>query len=85
MKAFIALLFLTACTHVPPPRPVDGVATCADACHRADDLSCPWAKPTPKGMTCEAVCNEGISSGLFTFNLECRAKAPSCTAAEVCD
>lgn len=85
MRIFLLALLIAGCVHVPPPRPIDGAATCADACNRGADLGCEFAKPTPQGSSCEEVCTLGIDSQLFTFDLECRAKAPSCSAAEACE
>lgn len=78
----IAVAVIVSCATVPPPKPLERPATCADMCARGTELGCEWAKPTPRGKTCLDVCRNVMDSGVLTFDLECEAKASSCG---VCD
>ena len=78
----------------PTPTPDSGVepdsdearnATCSKWCAHAAELGCSSAKPTPKGGSCTAVCENVQSSGIVRWNLVCRVKAKSCAAADVCE
>lgn len=66
-------------------------ATCAGWCDNARRLGCDAAKPTPgktcggKECSCVAVCENMQSSGIAAFNLQCRARARSCAAADACE
>lgn len=80
----VALSF-AGCVHVPPPRPIDGTATCEDVCVRGRQLGCSYANPTPRGATCVEVCVDVVAGGDFTLDLECRARAATCAAAEACE
>jgi hypothetical protein len=86
--AFVALCILGACPPKPiPPQPPihDGDATCADACARAREMECEFAKPTPNGATCEDVCQNIQDKGLFSLDLDCRVAARTCKQAEACE
>jgi predicted small lipoprotein YifL len=98
--AFVVLLSLVGCPPKPPvpvpPTPIDAPpdaddtggrapATCYDVCKRQAALGCIGAKPTAHGATCMEVCNAVQSSGVVTWNLGCRANAPSCAAADLCE
>lgn len=86
MKRLALLVLLaTGCPPPKPPVPPPGAATCADVCHHLAELGCPAAKPTPKGTPCTEVCANIQSSGVITWNLDCRASAPSCDAADRCE
>ena len=82
MRYALALLFLAAC-HTPTKRPTG--ATCADVCARGAALGCEYAKPSPGGVSCEAVCKDVVAGTDFVLDLECRAVASSCEAAERCE
>lgn len=83
MRIIAAVLFLAiSCVTVPPPKPLDRPATCADMCERGTELGCQWAKPTPQGKTCLDVCRNVMESGVLTFDLECEARAANCSACE---
>jgi hypothetical protein len=94
LVALVALvgLWLASCGHVPPPPPLPpGGATCSTACARGRALvgtdgkpGCEWARPTPSGATCEAVCESFEASGTLTYGVECVTTAPTCDAAETC-
>lgn len=82
---YLFLLFLTSCGHCSPTPPPPSGPTCAEVCTRAATMGCDVAKPTAKGETCEKVCTEVEASGLIDLDLECRARAESCEAAEACE
>lgn len=69
----------------PPPQPPQPppAASCSGACLHARELGCSWAQPTPKGATCETVCN--AAQALEPWNLACRSSAASCAAVEGCE
>lgn len=60
-------------------------ATCAGACSNARRLGCEIGKPTPKGGTCEQVCEnvqrENAGAG---FNVTCIARANACVDVDMC-
>lgn len=83
-----ALLYLaTGCPAPapPPPVPAPGAATCADVCHRYQQLGCLAGQPTPHGASCEAVCLNVQASGAIRWNLDCRAGAATCAEADRCE
>lgn len=77
---FVLSFFFTGC---PTPQPSS--ATCATVCANMVKLSCPSAKPTAKGATCEQVCNNVQNSGAIKWDLTCRSKALTCAAADLCE
>lgn len=90
MRTTIGLLLLLACGCHPLPEPVDPVdpapdADCAEVCARMEFLGCESAKPTPEGTPCARVCQDIQDSGLIQWNLNCRAAAVSCEAADNCE
>lgn len=85
LAAFGVGLVVTGCRTFPPPKPIDGAATCADACDRGTVLGCPWAAPTPNGETCVEVCENAVASGLVALGLGCMASAGSCSEADACE
>lgn len=75
---------------LPPPEPVHPTdptlsADCRGACERGWAMSCEWAEPSPHGGACEERCASVQESGLVTWDLECRVRAPSCSAADACE
>ncbi len=76
---FLLAFFPTAC---PPTSPVAG---CAAVCANMARLNCPSAKPTAYGQTCEQVCVNLQNSEIAKWNLDCRARAESCAAADDCE
>jgi hypothetical protein len=84
--AMLAALF--GCGHVPPmppPAPMPpGGATCATACARGRALGCDWAKATPSGVECDAVCTIFEASGTLSYGVECVTNARTCEDAEPC-
>lgn len=87
LRRFIAGMFaglaLMACKTLPPTPP--GAATCADVCRRGEAMGCAFANQTANGVTCETVCVDVVAGGDFTLDLECRARAATCAAAEACE
>ena len=81
--AVMSLAALVQCCRPPPPPPPG--ETCHDACQRQRQLECPGATDTPEGATCEDVCDNAQASGYVRLNLKCRATAPSCAAADLCE
>ena len=87
MKRFVLILtFFTTLTGCPAPLPVlpPSPTTCAGICARGAALGCTFAKPTPKGATCETVCLNLLASDLPMWNLSCRSMAASCAAIDAC-
>lgn len=92
MRTLSVLVFVLACACRPqpvptPPPTTDGgtAASCAIICDHLRDLGCPTAKPTPEGASCVVVCgNANTADSPVHWDLECRARAASCAAAEAC-
>jgi hypothetical protein len=80
-----AVALMTACHVIPPAPTPTGAATCEDVCVRGRQLGCGYANPTPCGATCVEVCVDVVAGGDFSLDLECRARAASCDAAESCE
>jgi hypothetical protein len=91
----LVCLSYTCCTPVPqePSVPIQNhngpLATgnsddCRDMCVNLRARHCPAGDPTPKGATCEAVCENAETSGYASENPRCQAKATSCDAADAC-
>lgn len=78
------IVVLGSCRFGPTP-PGPGKATCDDVCKRYDELKCEAAQPTPNGVTCAEVCKTVQESTIVRWDLECRARAASCEAAEECE
>jgi hypothetical protein len=84
--ALLCVLLLGACPHpTPVPVPPPGVATCVDVCGHYVELGCLAGTPTAEGTTCAAVCNNVQSSGIVSWNLDCRVRAKTCAEAEQCE
>lgn len=80
-----------SCHREPTPRPEpaplgDSAAPgdCSAACSHLRDLGCPAGQPTPKGASCEEVCQSTEDSGVVTLNPACVARAASCDAVDNC-
>ncbi len=88
----VTLEACSAFSSIAPPAPVNhngplptgSDADCAAMCVRLRSLHCPAGDPTPKGVPCEAVCQNTESSGYVSENPRCQAMAPSCDAADAC-
>lgn len=94
MKAFmhacmlVAALALAGCGHAKPPPPAppnDPNANCALACAHMHALGCHAGDPTAKGVPCETVCNNVMTSAIVTWNLACISSAPDCRAVNTCN
>lgn len=97
IKVLSILVLCTACGPTPPPKPVPtpvpaaGDATCAEACTTAKKLrdangaasGCKVADPTPKGATCEQVCQNALDEGI-AWPTWCISQATSCDAIHNC-
>jgi hypothetical protein len=82
-----SLFALLSCTVTPTPAPPpvpDGEPTCATACKRMQDLSCPEGGSTPDGSSCLNVCWDAEANGL-PQPLRCLTEAASCDAAGRCE
>lgn len=77
----LCLLLLSACPLEPKPPPAP--SGCPDACSHMRQLDCELGRPTPRGATCEDVC-EGVQRNGVDFNTGCLSAAPSCAAADEC-
>ena len=82
MKRFL-IPFLFA--FLPAGCPPTNTATCADVCANMARLNCPSSKPTAMGKSCTQVCAVVQNSSIAKWNLDCRAKAESCAAADLCE
>lgn len=80
MRRLFILLALAGCA-TTPPIPERSEATCADVCARGAILGCAWSLPTPKGATCEAVCDNATAARI-PWRLDCMASANTCEAAQ---
>ena len=90
----VGLFAFVDCTCSPTPSPTPypttttftrtNPATCADACKRLGELGCSAAKPTPRGKTCEEVCENAEQSGLALWGTACMVRATSCAEADTC-
>jgi len=93
-----ALLFFPGCPRpTPGPSPVPPVTvdaltapdarktyTCGDACAHLRALKCKMGNPTPRGATCEEVCDNVQGSGLASWNLGCIAAVKQCADVDSC-
>jgi hypothetical protein len=86
-RILLAFVLALACSN-PTPKPDPPVppapATCADVCQHMSALGCPSGLPTPRGIPCTTVCENVQTSGNMTWNLDCRAHALTCDAADAC-
>lgn len=83
--ALWALLVCAACPAPKPPAPPPGAATCADVCKHFDELGCEAGRPTAHGATCLDVCRNVQESTVVAWDLDCRARAVTCAAADTCE
>lgn len=87
---FAALMLCAGHCDTPPadvrPKPVEAGTPedCAAACAHMAQLGCEEAKPTPKGATCEDVCNNVESSGTITLSPACVVKITKCEEIDSC-
>lgn len=90
VMVFAALTLAGRCDGDPVeprrPRPVDAgtPADCAAACAHMRELGCEEGKPTPKGATCEDVCNNVEASGTVTLHPSCVVGIARCDQVESC-
>lgn len=73
----------------PPDAGVDAhdplPATCGGACANMRARSCELGKPTPRGASCEQVCERvQRENGRAGFNTSCVARATTCAEADSC-
>lgn len=80
-RLFIPILF----AFLPSGCPPTNTASCADVCANMAKLNCPSSKPTARGTSCTQVCTTLQNSDIAKWNLDCRAKATSCEAADLCE
>jgi hypothetical protein len=87
MKRFLFPIVFSFLNSGCPPvvQPTPPGATCIAVCINMAKLGCPSARPTAKGASCEDVCNTVQASGIVKWNLACRATAPTCAAADLCE
>lgn len=79
-------LLVCACPPTPrPPVPPPGSATCADVCRHYGELGCEAARPTGAGAVCVDVCQNVQDSTVVHWDLDCRARALTCAAADACE
>jgi len=84
MKRLLVILALSLAACPPPAPPVPPPSTgCAAACEHMRALECELGKPTPRGASCEQVCEATQANGV-NFNTGCVAAAATCAAAEEC-
>jgi hypothetical protein len=67
------------------PATTTSTATCAAVCAKGAEIGCVFAKPTPKGATCETVCANLQASGLPAWDLACRSTKTTCAAMDACE
>lgn len=80
-----ALLVCAACPPPKPPPPPPGAATCQDVCRHYTELGCEAARPTAEGASCAEVCHNVQDSTVVRWDLDCRARAVTCAAADACE
>lgn len=68
----------------PPEPPPPHVPSCARACARLAELGCKEGKPTPKGATCQEVCEHTEASGYLSLNPGCVERITSCDQVNSC-
>ena len=72
---------------VPPPVPTSDSGhqpTCAGVCQHWAELGCQEANGTPDGASCVEVCENVMDSGVFEWDLECKADVVSCDDIDPC-
>lgn len=69
----------------PPPGPTPSTATCAEICAHWEKLGCEESKPTPAGESCASVCQNIVDTGIFEWDLECRAAVKACDEIDRCE
>lgn len=82
-------LNVAACSDGAPKTPPDAAPSevfspCASACVNLRALGCPAGSPTPKGTTCEAVCENASGTGFSPVNTACLSAAKSCAESAAC-
>ena len=91
--AILTAITLAGCTpysNLPPvvnhngPIPTGTPADCAAACTTLRAHHCAAGDPTPKGASCEDVCQNTESSGYASMNPRCVATSADCAAADAC-
>lgn len=89
--SLVALAALTACSPSPTPiapvEPLDAARppACGSACEHLRALGCTLGKPTPRGASCETVCdNVQVENAGAGFPTACLSTAKTCAAADAC-
>lgn len=73
---------------IPPPVPSGSRGydpTCAGVCQNWHDLGCEEGDGTPGGESCQSVCQNVMSSGVFEWNLPCMARVTACDQIRTCE
>lgn len=90
----IAAAFIACPKPTPDPTPPTpdandsgptGPVTCKEVCAHYRQLGCKEGDPTPKGATCEQVCDNFQTSGVAKWNLPCRLGVKSCAETSACE
>lgn len=93
IQRFLALALASCSTYsglAPVPINHNGAiqsgtpADCHAMCENLRALHCPAGDNTPKGDTCEAVCENTEASGYVSENPVCQAHVKTCAAADAC-
>lgn len=83
-KLFLLPIVLGSCGPLPPVPPPSTV-TCGQVCAHLRALGCEEGNPTPAGATCEEVCELIQTSGIVSWDLECRAAISECSELDDCE
>lgn len=76
------LLVLCSCNGCPPnPTPNPLQADCTKSCSHLRELGCEEGKPTPKGATCETICQNMPVNQAY---LDCTSRITDCQQVNSC-
>lgn len=94
MKRSFLLLFgvlAVGCSSAPSPKPpveqgnAARAPSCGSACEHLRLLGCSIGKVTPRGASCETVCdNVQLQNAGAGFSVACLARAKTCAIADAC-
>lgn len=68
----------------PPFPPYRPGTTCAASCAHRAELGCLDATPSPKGATCETMCEDVNKSGLAKWPTDCLVVTRTCDEGRSC-